>query len=189
VLPTRLGNLLRRAETSAGERYGLTTVVTYGRLYPHLSDRLDRQMAMQLDLLDTMSAFTLVFSGQALATTPLVARFDGWSLLPAAFVVFALIAYRAACQTARHHAVTLATTYDLHRFDMLKALHLPLPGDAEQEYIENLRLSEFFGNEPLLSESERADWKYVHPSAESSTDGSRAQPRPGVKGDSGSSGE
>jgi hypothetical protein len=49
LLPTSLGNILRRAETSAGERYGLGTVITYPRLYPYVSARLSAEMAMQLD--------------------------------------------------------------------------------------------------------------------------------------------
>jgi hypothetical protein len=178
LLPTSLGNVLRRAETSSGERYGLNTVITYPRLYPHLSARLDKQMATYFDLLDAMAALTLVFGGQALVTTPLAARLDRWSLVPMVFVAFALVAYRGAHQAARHHALALATTYDLHRFDMLKALHRRLPDDAEQEYRENEKLSEFFRKGQAVEESERANWKYEHPSAE-------PQAGPATNGDSG----
>ncbi len=38
MMPTMLGNILRRAETTAGERYGLETVLTFPRLHPYLSD-------------------------------------------------------------------------------------------------------------------------------------------------------
>lgn len=52
-MPTELGNVLRRAERTAGERYGLDTVHTYPRLYPHLSKQLDKEIGQQLDLVDT----------------------------------------------------------------------------------------------------------------------------------------
>jgi hypothetical protein len=184
LLPTSLGNVLRRAETSAGERYGLGTVITYPRLYPHISARLDAEMTIQLDLIDTMAAFTLVFGCEAFATAPLVVRVDGWSLLPVAFVFFSLIAYRGARRAAQSYAVRLATSYDLHRFDMLQAMHRPLPNNASQEYSDNSKLTAFLGGILPIVDSERAGWRYVHP-------GSTAQEREldssGGQGGSGSS--
>src|SRR4051812_32989747 len=46
--------------------------------------------------------------------------------------------------TAREHGTLLATAYDLHRFDMLTALRLPLPKTPEQERAMNERLTDFF---------------------------------------------
>jgi len=184
LLPTSLGNVLRRAETSAGERYGLGTVITYPRLYPHIAARLDAEMTIQLDLIDTMAAFTLVFGCETLAAAPLILRLDGWSLLPVAFALFSLIAYRGARRAARSYAVRLATSYDLHRFDMLQAMHRPLPDNASQEYSDNSKLTAFLGGIHPIEDSERAGWKYVHP-------GSTSQPpelgSPGGPGGSGPS--
>lgn len=148
LLPTALGNILRRAETSAGERYGLGTVGMYPRLYPHLSARLDTQMSGELNLLDVSAALVFVFTGSAAASIPLVWRLDGWSLLPVAFVIGAVVAYRGARRAAASHAVLLHTAFDLHRFDMLTALHRTLPPTPEQERLDNQALTEFLTGQP-----------------------------------------
>jgi hypothetical protein len=163
LLPTSLGNVLRRAETSAGERYGLNTVVTYRRLYSHLSSRLDQKIAMQLDIIDTMATFTLVFWAEGLAAAPLLFRVDWWSLVPLAFGVFSAITYRGARLAAEHHAHQLSTAYDLHRFDMLRTMHRRLPKNALEEYSDNQELSDFLAGIAPIPESERVRWTYSHP--------------------------
>jgi hypothetical protein len=146
LMPTLLGNVLRRSELTAGERYGLTTVITYPRLYPHLSEHLRREIASHLDAIDTSAAFTVVLAAQAVLAMPLIARLDGWSLLPAALLLLAIVPYRGAIVAASRHGVLLATAYDLHRFDMLASMHMPLPRDRHQERIQNERLSIFLTN-------------------------------------------
>jgi hypothetical protein len=162
LMPTALGNVLRRAETSAGERYGLNTVVTYPRLYSHLSSRLDQKLAMQLDIIDTMATFTLVFWVEGLAAAPLLLRVDWWSLIPLALGVFSTITYRGARLAGEHHSRQLSTAYDLHRFDMLRALHRRLPENALEEYKDNQQLSEFLAGITPIPETERLEWMYSH---------------------------
>jgi hypothetical protein len=53
------------------------------------------------------------------------------------------LAYRGAITTARKHARLLATAFDLHRFDMLDALHYELPLTPQDELELNSRLSKF----------------------------------------------
>lgn len=164
LLPTALGNILRRAETSAGERYGLGTVEMYPRLYPHLSARLDAQMSGELNVLDVSAALVFVFAGSATASAPLVWRLDGWSLLPVAFVVGAAVAYRGARRAAKLHAVLLHTAFDLHRFDMLTALHRELPLTPEQELLDNRTLTEFLtGKAPTPPPGPMLRGCYKHP--------------------------
>lgn len=164
LLPTALGNILRRAELSAGERYGLGTVGMYPRLYPHLSARLDTQMSVELNLLDVSAALVFVFAGSATASAPLVWRLDGWSLLPVAFVVGAAVAYRGARRAAGFLAVLLHTAFDLHRFDMLTALHRKLPLTPEQELLENQALTEFLtGRRPTPPPGKMLQGRYDHP--------------------------
>lgn len=164
LLPTALGNVLRRAETSAGERYGLGTVGMYPRLYPHLSARLDTQMSGEFNLLDVSAALVFVFAGSAAASAPLVWRLDGWSLLPVAFVAGAAIAYRGARRAAGSHAVLLHTAFDLHRFDMLNALRRTLPLTPEQELSDNQALTEFLtGQPPTPPPGPMLQGRYDHP--------------------------
>jgi hypothetical protein len=55
------------------------------------------------------------------------------------------IAYRAAVRAAVAHGRQLYVAFDLHRFDLLRSLHLPLPPSPEAEVQINKDLSTFFG--------------------------------------------
>jgi hypothetical protein len=119
-------------------------------------------------------------------------RLDGWSLLPLTFAVFSLIAYRGARRAALHYAVALATTYDLHRFDMLKAMHRPLPDNADEEYTENRKLTMFLQDGRPIEKSDRANWRYSHPTdtvgEPMQTDGQGQQGELGSEGNAGPGG-
>ncbi len=163
VMPTMLGNVLRKAETTAGERYGLDTVHTYPRLYPHLSARLDAEANEQLNGIDVTATFVVVFSVQALLTTPLLWRLDWWSVVPLLLTALAALSYRGAVSAAVRFGQVLGAAFDLHRFDMLASMHLPLPSDGEREYNTNVQLSDILrANRPWKPEKRQA-WVYAHP--------------------------
>jgi hypothetical protein len=185
VLPTRLGNILRRAETSAGERYGLDTVTTYPRLYPQLSARLESSIATQLNLIDVSAALTLTLLATTALSAPLIARsgWDAWRLLPAAFAMAAVVAYGGAQRAARIYADLLHTAYDLHRFDMLTALHRPLPEWPALERRENAQLTRFLtGEDPIPAPGAPLTGRYDHdrtpPGSGSRPAGTPASPAP-----------
>jgi hypothetical protein len=67
-----------------------------------------------------------------------------WLAVPATTALLSWIAYRAAIRTARAYGQALCLAFDLHRFDMLQALHYPLPTSPTQERAFNEQLSEFF---------------------------------------------
>jgi hypothetical protein len=152
ILPTMLGNILRAGEDPAGERYGLRSMTVYPRMYPYLSDKLHQAIARQLDLIDATSAFCLSFVVAALATIPVVViRHDWWSLIPIGFLGLALVAYKGAMNAAAGHGVLLAAAFDLHRFDLIRALRYPLPRTASEEWKFNSELSKFWqGQDPLF---------------------------------------
>ena len=143
VMPTRLGNVLRRAETSAGERYGLDTVLVYRRLYPFLSDRLHAALAVRFDVLDTMATFVIVFAVQAAISLPVAASGTWWWPLPLVFGGLAVIAYSGALATARRHGELLHSAFDLHRFDLYAGLHHELPATPSRERELNQAWSDF----------------------------------------------
>jgi hypothetical protein len=165
MMPTGLGNTLRRAERMAGERYGLDTVRTYPRIYPHLSKQLDKQIGQQLDLVDTGVSIAVAFWICALAAAPLVGRADAWSVLPLALGILAVVAVRGSRTAARHYGTLLSTAFDLHRFQMVEALRLPLPKSAKDEALQNKTLREFFKN--FTDEGEivkpNPQWEYDQP--------------------------
>lgn len=163
TMPTQLGNILRAAETEAGERYGLSTVQMYPRLYPHLSQPLGEEMRQQIDLLDAAAAFTLMFAGLTTVTIPLAARLDGWSLLPVTMAVAAVVSYRGACRVANNHRVRLRVAFDLHRFDMLTQMHERLPADRSEELGWNRELCRRLDSlKDLDSYAKDSDRRYSH---------------------------
>lgn len=160
MMPTALGNILRRAESTAGERYGLDTVLTYPRLYPHLSKQLDKEIGQQLDLVDTGASIAVALGICALAAAPLVGRADAWSVLPLVLGLLAVVAVRGSRTAARHFGTLLSTAFDLHRFQMVEALRLPLPTNAEAEAQQNEKLRKFFRDGDHVKGSQ---WKYDQP--------------------------
>lgn len=159
IMPTRLGNVLRRAETTAGERYGLDTVDTYPRLYPFLSEPVLASINEHLDALDTAATFVFVFGVDAALSSPLLARGDRWIAVPIVALLLAVLSYFAAVNAARRWALRTAIAYDLHRFDMLRGMHLPLPLNGTEEFAQNEELS------ALLRDFEpkpRRGWVYDH---------------------------
>lgn len=166
LMPTLLGNILRDGEDNAGRRYGLFMPVVYPRLYPSLSPKLDKAIGAQLDMIDTTSAFCVIFAIIGLAGLPLIGRMDWWSFVaPSAFLMSAF-AYQGALASAREHGRLLATALDLHRFDMLQALHYRLPLTAKEELDFNRSLSNFLDSRDTDAAVERmGNFRYVHPAA------------------------
>lgn len=163
IMPTTLGNVLRRAETTAGERYGLDTIHSYPRLYPYLSERLDSEAKEQLNGIDVGATFVVIFSAQTLLAMPLLWRLDWWSVIPVLLAVLAVLAYRGARSAAGRYGQLLGAAFDLHRFDMMSSMHLPLPLDGEGEYQANLKLSNLLRADRPWEQEQRQAWKYAHP--------------------------
>lgn len=165
LLPTALGNALRAGELSAGERYGLTTLTSWPRLYLQVSDRMAGVLSSSRDTLDT--AVNLCWAFLALAVMGGVALYDessGWWWCGATFAL-AAVAYKGAITAAQAYSGLMHVAYDLHRFDLLTALHHRLPPDPDTEEETFYRLSELFAGR------ESVDLPYDH--------GSRGGPEEG----------
>ncbi|MEU9174774.1 hypothetical protein AB0D34_44665 [Streptomyces sp. NPDC048420] len=133
LLPTALGNALRAGELSAGERYGLSTLASWPRIYMQISDRMSEALNSTRDALDT--AVNLCWSFLAVALTYGVALYDepnSWWLCGGA-VILAGVAYKGAVIAAQAYSGLMHVVYDLHRFELLDALHRPLPKDTVTE--------------------------------------------------------
>ncbi|MFE6164475.1 hypothetical protein ACFQ7F_36805 [Streptomyces sp. NPDC056486] len=144
TMPTRLGNVLRAAEDQAGGRYGLDTVTFWPRLYPLLPERLSTLADDARNQLDIAARFCAVFALGAVSTGILLARHGSWwLLLPVALVALSILAHRSALNAALLYGQALQIAFDLHRFDLRRALHLPLPPDLATERAWNTELSAF----------------------------------------------
>ena len=147
LLPTALGNALRAGELSAGERYGLTTLTSWPRIFLQVSDRMAEVLRSTRDALD--SAVNLCWAFLALTGMGVVALYDDPSAWwwCGACLVLAAVSYKGAVIVAQAYSGLMHLVYDLHRFDLLDALHYPLPEDPESEEAVFAELSdEFDGN-------------------------------------------
>jgi hypothetical protein len=176
LMPTLLGNILRDGEDNAGRRYGLDMPVVYPRMYPSLSPKLDKAISTQLDMLDTTAALCVAFGLSALFSLPLIARLDWWSLVPVAAMLMSLFAYRGAIATAQGHSELLATAFDLHRFDMLQALHYKLPLTPDDELELNRQLSGFLGTHGADAQLYMRKFRYNHPATVADSIGRLGKP-------------
>jgi hypothetical protein len=144
LLPTALGNALRSGELSAGERYGLTTLTSWPRIYLQVSDRMADVLRSTRDALDT--AVNLCWSFLVLTGAGVAALYDEPSTwwLCGAGLLLAGVAYKGAVTAAQAYSGLMHVVYDLHRFDLLDALHHPLPTDRTSEEEVFSELSDLF---------------------------------------------
>ncbi|MDQ3154430.1 MAG: hypothetical protein M3R63_22815 [Actinomycetota bacterium] len=162
LMPTMLGNVLRNGEDYAGERYGLDALTVYPRMYPSLSKPISDAMSRQLDVIAVTAAMCVSSIAAALATAPVVRRLDPWSLIPLGALLLGVLAYRGALRAAGTHATLFATAFDLHRFDMLQALHYESPKTVDRELKLNRELTTFLQSRRPPHE-ELAEFGYEHP--------------------------
>jgi hypothetical protein len=144
LLPTALGNVLRAAEATAGRGYGLEAVSTWPRLYPLLGDGVRAVVDDRRTAVDLACRLTATSAITALLAAALLVRGRWWVLIIAIPLALAWVAYRGAVQAAVAYGESLAVAFDLHRFDLLAALHLPLPSTPTEERKLNERLSRFW---------------------------------------------
>jgi hypothetical protein len=135
VRPTTLGNVLAAMEDDAGRTYGWDSVVTWPRLYPLLSDTMRTIVNDRRDALDITSRVAVTAAVCAAASVVLLSRAGWWLALSLIPMVTAVLAYWAAVQAALALSESVHTAFDLHRFDLLKALHVPLPADLAEERV------------------------------------------------------
>ena len=133
IRSTALGNALTAMETRAGQQYGWDAVVTWPRLYPLLSPGVRAVVDGQRDRLDALARLAMTSAATALLTVALLSGSGWWVLVAAIPAVVARLAYVGAVHSAMSYGEAVTVAFDLHRFDLLTQLHLPLPADIGQE--------------------------------------------------------
>ncbi|MGO9577883.1 MAG: hypothetical protein ACLP2P_00575 [Desulfobaccales bacterium] len=158
LLPTLLGNVLRAAEDKAGTRYGLDSVVVWPRLYSVMPDKITAILDAQRNQIDLYARFCLVFLIAAAISAAFLCRLNWWWIgVPLATLVLSRLSYRAAIAAALSYGEMIQTAFDLYRFNLLQALHLPLPPDRESEKAFNKLLCFF------LRQGKPVNFTYKHP--------------------------
>jgi hypothetical protein len=147
VRPTRLGNALAAMEDSAGAAYGLDAVVTWPRLYPLLSDKVRALVDDLRDGMDAAARLAVTGTVTAIAAVALLAWHSGLlTLLALVPLAVAVLAYLGAVEAAVAYGAAVQVAFDLHRFDLLSALHMEVSVKANKEQAEqaaNIALSDF----------------------------------------------
>lgn len=133
LLPTALGNVLSAMEHRAGSGYGWDAAVAWPRLYPVLGGPVKAVVDDRRTTLDAAVRLSAVTLASGLTTFVLLVRAGWWPLLALLPLTASWIAYRGAVRAGAAYGEAVAAAFDLHRFDLLTALHLPLPADRAAE--------------------------------------------------------
>lgn len=134
VRATAFGNVLAAAEATAGARFGWDAVVAWPRLYPVLGDRMREIVDDRRNTVDFSVRLCAVSLFTGFVSMVLLIASGWWLFLALVPMAIGVVAYRAAVDAAIAYGEALDAAFDLHRFELLTALHLPLPADplAEQ---------------------------------------------------------
>lgn len=161
LMPTRLGNALRAAEDHAGDRFGLDAVNYAGHLLATADSELVAYYEDARSELDVAVRF--VFTWLACTLIAIVALFDDgpWMAVPLCTYLLAWLNYRAAVRSATTFGEVLGMLVDLHRFDLLRRLHRPLPDTLDEERVLIPRYLDALGMEP---DDDSLHLPYEHPS-------------------------
>ncbi|QIE27993.1 hypothetical protein SBC1_61050 (plasmid) [Caballeronia sp. SBC1] len=139
LAPTRMGNIANSIQAYAERRYrcNLDSVVSNLQWCIQQSPKgysVLQDAKMQLDFLIICSWLTLVWTLIWLFILGILFPSAGWFLLVAlAGPVISYGWYIAAAEQYRAFNDVLSTSLDIYRFDLLKALHMPMPSDVEEE--------------------------------------------------------
>jgi hypothetical protein len=127
TMPTRLGNTLRAAETRPMDKYAIEPIKLWPVMWLVLpSDARQELIAARAHLDKATSGVLWCLLGTAFGAL-------AWWAVPAALVA-AVAAYRFwVLPAGTDYADLFEAAYDVHRFDLYKALHIPLPANAEVE--------------------------------------------------------
>jgi hypothetical protein len=140
VMPTTLGNVLRRHERLAGASFELDAVSTAILLAQTSEPTLREYYDDARTDLDLATQTVLMWTVLTVLGVVLLWPYGVWLLIPTITAILAALAYRGAVETAGAFGEALATLVILGRFDLYSALHVPPPADADFERIQNLEV-------------------------------------------------
>ncbi|GIH02780.1 hypothetical protein Rhe02_08470 [Rhizocola hellebori] len=132
IQATALGNALAAAWDA--QRYGWDTATAWPRLYPILSEPVKILVNDDRNLMDTAARVSMTAAAASVLSGLLLARSGWWLLLTLVPLTLARLAYLAAVRAAVMSGQAIQVAFDLHRFDLMTALHLPMPDSDVQEH-------------------------------------------------------
>lgn len=163
VMPTRLGNVLRRTESLAGSQYGLDALQAVPHLLliaqPAHVDYVNDQRS-QLDLAVRM---TFISALAVVTTLAFLCTDRFWTLLAVMPYGLTYLSYRGSVVAATHYAAAIDVLVNLNRFALYQQLHVPIPANAADEKAMNETLAGVLQHEPIAM-------RYEHPAVGGGTE-------------------
>ena len=126
-MPTRIGNLLRAAETRPYARYGLNAVVVWPRLWLVLPDTTRKELASARTVLDNAVAASI--------WGVLFCVFIPWTFLalPVGLTVATVAVTVWVPTRAEVFGELVVAAFDMHRTAVYRELRWPLPANPKEE--------------------------------------------------------
>ncbi len=136
VMPTQLGNILRTSEIYPFQRYKIDAVVMWSRLQSILPKDFIKNLRdakANLDLFLVVTTLAGLFSiGWGIGIGIFTNRWDLFIFASVGWIV-ALLSYSGVLQAARSYSELIKSSFDLYRWELLKAFHLKMPESYEGE--------------------------------------------------------
>lgn len=164
LLPTALGNALRRGEGGAGGRYGLNMEVAVPRLTPLLAPGVLGELNDLRNQLDAAARLCVAAGVATAVSVGLLFRHGPWLFLALAMYLMTWACYRSSIAAARRFSLSLAAAVDLYHLKLYDALSLERPADLEQERRRNDALSRLFNGR--LGDDDLTEFKFLPPQPE-----------------------
>lgn len=182
VRPTRLGNVLRRYESEAGEPYGLGLPT----IAPHLALTVPKDhmelVNDQRTQMDLAVRLTVISAIDCLLSIVFLWRDGLWLLLATVPYGFAYVFYRGAVVVAADYGVALSTVVDLDRFAIYSKMHLQAPESLAAERVLAAKVMALLRTDESPTERGRVQLGFEPASAPPPADATSA-PSPGPGGD------
>jgi hypothetical protein len=136
-MPTRLGDILRAAETWPGDKYGLDAPKCWPRLWLVLPDTARTELSAARSSLD-QGAVTWLFGAAFIVWTP----WTWWAVLVA--VAVPVGAYLWMLSAARSYGELIESTFDVHRSALYRAAGFRPPEATKSEIAAGEALTKYF---------------------------------------------
>jgi hypothetical protein len=151
IMPTRLGNVLRRYERQAGSQYKLDAVriirhAAFVAPRPHLDYLNDQRQLLDLSIRMCMTSIIAAF-------VAIVFLWHHGPWLAIALVPYgvAYLSYRGAIVVAHEYGATVCTLIDLNRFALYDSLHMQPPKSTRAERRMNIQLMNLIDHDSTIN--------------------------------------
>lgn len=141
IMPTRLGNALRRYETLAGSAFGLNAVAAAPYLMQVADSGLREYVNDSRSDMDLAVRMALVWTFSTVVSVAFLWQYDLWMVVPVITSIVTYLSYRGAVSAAVEYGTALQVLVTLGRWDLYDALRLRRPADSELEHQQNQAIS------------------------------------------------